>query len=114
MNYFVLFCSSDDEVDITGLSSCPSMTFGDIDWDTTITSRCRTIDGDPFKTGHQGDIESDSGDSTDSESDDQFSRYVVSLELVFSVYCKVFYSVGVASCDLSSQGVYFVMVCFSK
>ena len=51
------------------------MTFGD----TTITSRCRTInnnfssiDGDPFKTEHQGDIESDSGDSTDSESDDQF------------------------------------------
>ena len=94
----MLFCSSDHEVDITGLFSCPSMTFGDIDWDTTITSRCRTInnnfssiDGDPFKTGHQGDIESDSGDSTDSESDDQFSRYVVNLELsIFSLLQSFF------------------------
>ena len=45
-----------------------------------------SIDGDPLKTGRLGDIESDSGDSIDSESDDQFSRYVVSLELsIFSL-----------------------------
>ena len=41
-----------------------------------MTSQCRTInnnfsfiDGDPFKTGHQSDIESDD-DSTDRESED--------------------------------------------